>query len=64
MTYNEISLGSGIKKTSARPTAVFVDINGNEYICNVECIEKLDPNRSFEDQMCPECKDNPIDVGG
>ncbi|MFC1556927.1 hypothetical protein ACFL6I_04915 [candidate division KSB1 bacterium] len=57
-------LGNGILKTSTRPLAIFVDKNGNEYVCDKDSIANLDSSRSFEEQECIGCASNPFDIGG
>ena len=57
-------LGNGIVKNTARPLAIFVDSKNNEYVCDRDCIDNLDPSRPFEEQACSSCADNPFDIGG
>ncbi|MFC1565239.1 hypothetical protein ACFL6G_09905 [candidate division KSB1 bacterium] len=60
----ETTFGKGIVKTSARPIAIFVDSNNNEYVCDKDCIDNLDASRPFEEQSCSSCESNPFDIGG
>lgn len=57
-------LGNGIVRNTARPLAIFVDSNNNEYVCDKVDFDLLDPSRSFEDQIGKSCEVNPFDIGG
>ncbi len=59
-----MALGNGINKDTARPLEVYVDINGNEWICDKEVISDIDPERPLEDQNIIRCQMMPFDHGG
>ena len=56
--------GNGILKTSARENAVFVDENGNTWICDRDAIKDIDRTKPFEDQHIERCQVMPFDFGG
>lgn len=56
--------GEGVLKKSARQLTVFVDENGNSWICDAEAAKNIDPNKPFEDQNIEGCQVMPFDHGG
>lgn len=57
-------LGNGILKQSARALAVYVDANGNSYICDKDEAAKIDRSRPIEEQNLTRCQVMPFDHGG
>ena len=56
--------GEGILKSSARELSVFVDEDGNTWICDKEAAKNIDPNKPFSQQDIEKCKVMPFDHGG
>jgi len=56
--------GSGVLKKSARELAVFVDEDGNTWICDKDAAEKIDRSRPFSEQNIERCQVMPFDHGG
>ncbi|MFC1553675.1 hypothetical protein ACFL7D_03475 [candidate division KSB1 bacterium] len=47
------NFGKGIVKTSARPLAIFIDKNGNEYVCDKKCNDRFDPSLLLRNRSVP-----------
>jgi predicted RNA-binding protein with PIN domain len=56
--------GEGVLKTSARELSVFVDEEGNSWICDKEAAKNIDPNKPFAEQGMERCQIMPFDHGG
>jgi hypothetical protein len=56
--------GDGVLKTSARELVVFVDDNGDSWICDKEEAQNIDRNVPFEKQNLERCQVMPFDHGG
>jgi hypothetical protein len=56
--------GDGVLKTSAREFTVFVDEEGNTWICDKEAAKGIDPNKPFSEQDVERCQVMPFDHGG
>jgi hypothetical protein len=56
--------GEGILKKSARELAVFVDEEGNSWICDKDAVKDIDPNKPFSEQNMERCQIMPFDHGG
>ena len=62
---NEKTLfGDGILKKRAREFTVFVDEDGNTWICDKDAAKSIDPNKPFADQNIERCQVMPFDHGG
>jgi hypothetical protein len=56
--------GEGILKTSARELTVFVDEDGNTWICDKDAVKDIDPGKPFAEQNIERCQIMPFDHGG
>jgi hypothetical protein len=56
--------GEGVLKKSAREFSVFVDEEGNTWICDKEEAKNIDPNKPFSQQKLERCQVMPFDHGG
>lgn len=64
MTENKTIFGAGVLKTSAREMTVFVDEEGNTWICDKEAAKKIDRSKPFAQQGIERCQVMPFDHGG
>jgi streptogramin lyase len=56
--------GNGVLKKSARELAVFVDDDGNTWICDKDAVSQIDRTKPFADQKIERCQVMPFDHGG
>ena len=56
--------GNGVLKQSARELTVFVDEDGNSWICDKDAAKHIDRNRPFAEQNIEGCQVMPFDHGG
>jgi len=56
--------GEGVLKSSARELSIFVDDNGNTWICDKDAVKDIDPNKPFSEQNLERCQIMPFDHGG
>jgi len=64
MSEKKSLFGEGVLKTSARKFEVFVDEEGNTWICDKDAVKDIDPNKPFADQNIERCQIMPFDHGG
>jgi hypothetical protein len=64
MTEKKPVFGDGVLKSSARELQVFVDEEGNTWICDKDEAAKIDPSKPFAEQGLERCQIMPFDHGG
>jgi len=64
MEENKKVFGEGVLKSSARELRVFVDKNGDTYICDKETAANVDPDKPLAEQGLERCQVMPFDHGG
>ena len=64
MSEKKSVFGEGVLKTSARAMEVFVDEEGNTWICDKDAVKDIDLNKPFAGQNIERCQIMPFDHGG